>query len=169
MQRTLLAVMFAAALAVALTTATPTPAQAYGLAGVGFSGGFADPEDLDGALVIGGHLEFEERGSRLHLQPNLRYWSSGRVSDVNPNFDIYYHFGPAGSAAPFLGAGFGLHFLRIDRPRFRDANETNAGLNLLGGVIFPGRSASFFLEGRLALTELDTTSIVGGVTFRTGH
>lgn len=151
-----------------LAAAAPS-AGAFHLSGVGLRGGFVDPEYLDGTVSIGGHLEFEQRGSRLHLQPNLDYWSSGNVTDVNPNFDLYYHFGPAGSASPYLGAGIGLHFVSVDVSRFVEADETNLGFNLLGGVLFPGRSARFFIEGRAELTELDSSAILGGITFPIGR
>ncbi len=152
-----------------LLTAFTASSSAFGLSGIGFRGGFADPEGLDGTVVLGGHMEFEERGTRLHLQPNLLYWSSDHVSNVNPNFDLYYHFRPAGTVAPFLGAGFGLHFIRVDLPRHEDDDETNVGLNIFGGILFPGRTVDFFIEGRVALSELDTTSIQGGVTFAVGN
>jgi hypothetical protein len=161
--------LFAAVFLGGLMAAVAQPSGAFGLSGVGFRGGFADPENLDGTLTIGGHMEFEERGTRLHIQPNLLYWNSGRVSDVNPNFDLYYHFGPSGDVSPYLGAGFGVHFVSIDLPQNASADETDAGLNLFGGVQFPGRTARFFIEGRAGLTEWDTTSITGGVTFMLGH
>ena len=160
---------FAATCVGILLAVAAQPSGAFGLSGVGVRGGVVDPEALDGTVSIGGHLEFEQRGTRLHLQPNLNYWSSDNVTDVNPNFDVYYHFGSAGSTTPYLGAGLGLHFISVDVSRFVDADETNTGLNLMGGVLFPGRSARFFLEGRLALTELDTSSIMGGVTFPLGR
>lgn len=145
------------------------PSGAFYLSGAGFRGGFTDPENLDGTVSMGGHLEFEQRGTHLHLQPNLSYWSSGNVKDVNPNFDLYYHFAPAGFASPYLGAGLGLHFLSVDPSRSVDASETNPGFNLFGGMLFAGRSARFFIEGRATLTELGSSSILGGVTFPLGH
>ena len=165
MRNALLAAIFLGGLMAAVSQ----PSGAFGLSGVGFRGGFADPEALDGTLTVGGHMEFEERGTHLHLQPNLLYWSSGRISDVNPNFDLYYHFGSAASVTPYMGAGLGLHFMRVDLPEDANADETDAGVNLFGGVSFPGRTARFFIEGRAGLTEWDTTSITGGVTFLVGQ
>jgi len=169
MQRTGFALILTAAITIFLAGWSAQPARAFGFSGVGFRAGFADPEHLDGTLLLGAHLEFEERGTHLHLQPNVLFWSSDDVSDVNPNFDVYYHFASAGSASPFLGAGFGIHFMSFDLPRGRDDDEANAGLNILGGVVFPGRSVDFFVEGRAALTEWDTTSIAAGFTFPVGH
>lgn len=169
MQRTGFIGIVTAAIALTLAGPAAQPARAFGLSGVGFRGGFADPEDLDGTFILGGHLEFEEHGSHLHLQPNVLFWSTDEVSDINPNFDLYYHFGPAGKASPFLGTGFGIHFMSVDLPHGEDDDQTNAGLNIFGGVVFPGRSVNFFLEGRAALTEWDTTSITAGVTFPVGH
>ncbi len=148
-----------------LLAGAASPAGAFRLSGAGLRTGVVEPEDLDSTVPIGGHLEFEQPGSRVHLQASLMYWNSDRYSDTNPNFDAYYHFAPAGLVSPYLGAGLGLHFLSFSGRRFTGESETNAGVNMLGGVLFPGRAARFFLEGRLAATDLNTVSILGGVTF----
>ncbi len=96
-----------------LLLAAALPSRAFVLSNAGLRGGLVDPDFLDGTALIGGHLEFEERGSHLHLQPNLLYWSSGRYADVNTNLDVYYHFGPAAAAAPYLGAGLGIHSFHV--------------------------------------------------------
>lgn len=169
MKRTGSISILAAVIAMLLSAAAAGPVEAFGLTGIGLRTGFLDPEDLDGTLTIGGHLEFEERGTRFHLQPNLLYWNSDNVSDLNANFDVYYHFAPRGSVSPFLGTGLGIHFMSFDLPRGMDDSETNAGLNIFGGVLFPARSVDFFIEGRAALTEWDTTSITAGITFPVGR
>lgn len=169
MQRTGLFIILMAAMTLVLAGAAAAPAGAFGLSGVGLRAGLLDPEDMDATLALGGHMEFEERGTHFHLQPNLLYWSSDNVSEFNPNFDVYYHFAPTGSVSPYLGTGLGIHVVNFDLPRGVDDDETDAGLNIFGGLLFPGRSADFFIEGRAALSEWDTTSITAGITFKVGH
>ena len=144
----------------------PTPAFAFDLTGAGARFGSVDPEGRDMTPTFGAHLEFQSVDSRVHLQPGFLYWSKERLSDVNPNMDLYYHFAPAGQVSPYLGAGVGLHFYAFD-----GAGDpgTDAGANLLGGVLFPASSTSFFIEGRYAATDRSQASILAGFTARLGH
>src|SRR5712675_1428201 len=97
-----LPIVAALALALAVLSFAPSSAGAFGLSGIGARVGQVDPEGAGGA--------FEEGGTRLHLQPGVMFWSSDGVHDVNPNFDLMYHFARAGEVSPYLGAGAGLHF-----------------------------------------------------------
>jgi len=139
-----------------------TQASAYQLAGIGGRLGSLDPEGADGTLGVGASLEFEQSGSQVHLQPNVIYWSENGLSDVNPNFDISYHFAPTGSVSPYLGAGFGLHFYGSDGP---GDPGTDPGANFFGGVVLPTRTVSLFFEGRVAATDRDQFGLFTGLTF----
>ena len=88
---------------------SPLSAHAYRLSGFGAKAGLGIPEDLDGSFVVGGHMEFAQGGSRLHLMPNVMYWNSNDVSDVAANFDLYYHFDQPGLVSPDVGAGLGMN------------------------------------------------------------
>lgn len=153
-------------LAVLLAAAWTTPASSFGLSGAGLRLGTTDPEGADASLSGGGHLEFEEPGSRLHLQPSLLFWSNDGVTDVNPNFDLYYHFAPAGRVSPYVGAGGALHMYSADGP---GDPGTDLGLNLFGGVVFPMGSTKLFGELRYSATDLSQTSLYGGLTFPFSH
>lgn len=159
-----------ASLAFALLTFALAPpcAAAYGLSAVGLRAGGVDPEGADGAFTVGGHLEFEESGTRLHLQPGVLLWSSRGLSDVNPNFDLMYHFQRAGSVSPYVGAGMGLHFYSIDLPGTNDTH-TDIGANLFGGVLVPASSLRMFFEGRYVATDRSQTMLTGGVMIPVGH
>jgi len=64
------------------------------------------------------------------MQPGFIYWASDGLSDVNPNFDLYYHFAPAGRVSPYLGGGAGLHFYGTMAPAIRaptSASTCSAG------------------------------------------
>ena len=144
----------------------PASAPAFQLSGVGGRLGSTDPESWDHAMAIGAHVEFETVGSRVHLQPGFLYWSSDRLSDFNPNMDVYYHFAPASQVSPYLGAGVGLHRYAVDGG---PDPGTDAGANFFGGVILPTGPARLFLEGRYAATDRSQASILGGVTARLGR
>ena len=136
-------------------------AHAFGLTGVGARLGTLDPEGRDGSLAMGGHLEFEQMDSRVHLEPGFLYWSNDGLSDFNPNMDLSYHFSPAGRVSPYVGAGAALHSYSSDGP---GDPGTDVGANFFGGVIFPSQSARFFIEGRYAATDRSQASIFGGIT-----
>lgn len=144
-----------AALVAALIIA-PASSFAFGLSGAGGKLGIVNPDGGDNTVTFGGHLEFEEPGSRWHLLPSVMYWSEGGVSDLNPNFDVYYHFDPEATVTPYLGAGVGLHM--ID-------DNTDLGANLFGGLRIPMQASHLFVEGRYAATDVSHFGILGGVTF----
>lgn len=155
-----------ACLAVLLTASWTTPASAFGLSGAGVRLGTTDPEGADASLSGGGHLEFEEFGSRVHIQPSILFWSNDGVTDVNPNFDLYYHFAPSGRVSPYVGAGAAVHMYSADGP---GDPGTDLGLNLFGGATFPMGSTRLFAELRYSATDLSQTSFYGGVTFPFSH
>lgn len=159
-KRTSLAVLVTAALAAVLLA--PGPAGAYGFSGAGGKLGYANPEHLDGTASVSVHAEFEKPDSRLHLLPNLGYWNVDHVSDVNPNMDVYYHFIREGKVTPYVGGGLGLNIVHRDRI---DDTSTDLGMNVMGGLRFPGRSNHVFVEGRYTASDVSQVSLLTGITF----
>ena len=153
-----------ALLAAAALVMLPSNGNAFGLSGAGGKLGYTSPEDLDGTTMIGGHVELEENGTRFHLVPNLMYWKVDRVSDLNPNLDVYYHFRPEGKPSPYLGGGVGLNRSHSEAT---DRSETNVGANVIGGMRFPARSNNYFVEGRYTASQVSQVAVLGGITFRT--
>ena len=152
--------------AILILATVAASAHAFGLAGIGGRIGTSDPDGLDGTVAAGAHLDFQEAGSQLHLQPNFMYWSSDGLSDANPNFDLYYHFAPAGQVSPYLGGGAGLHFYGVEGP---NDPGTDVGINLFGGLQFPAPGANFFMEGRYVASDRSQAAIYGGVTVPLGR
>lgn len=142
--------------------AWPSPAGAFGLTGFGGKLGYMSPENLDGTLAVGAHLEFERHGSRLHLLPSLMYWKANSVSDLSANADLYYHLASEGLMTPYLGVGLGIN-------RFHNENserpDTKLGANLFGGIRLPAPGHHYFLEGRYTASEISQFSVLGGITF----
>ena len=157
----LAAVLIAGALLLA-----PTASSAFSLTSIGPTIGATDPDGVSGTVTFGGHMNFEQSGSRFHLQPNLLYWKEDGLSDVNPNFDVLYHFSPAGRVSPFLGAGGGLHVYSEEGP---GSPGTEAGANFFGGILIPSQSATFFVQGRAVVSDRDQMGILSGVLFSLGR
>jgi len=156
-----------AVLAFVAFTASPSPAHAYGLSAVGLRVGGVDPEGAGGSVLVGGHLEFEESGTHLHLQPGIMFWSSDILSDFNPNFDVMYHFTRTSEVSPYVGAGAGLHFYSSDTPG--SSGNTDLGANMFGGVLFPSNHIRMFIEGRFVASDRSQASINGGVILPYGR
>jgi hypothetical protein len=153
------------ALAAALLPVTPSESSGYGLDGIGPSIGAVDPDGSDGTVAFGMNFDLEQSDTQVHLRPNVLYWEENGLSDVNPNFDLYYHFAPSGAVSPYLGAGFGLHFYNTDGP---GDPGTDPGANFFGGVLVPSRAMDLFFEGRVAATDRDQFGLFTGLNFHTG-
>jgi len=136
--------------------------RALGLSGAGGKVGYTNPENLDGTMMVGGHVELEERGSQFHVVPNLMYWKVDRVSDVNPNLDVYYHFQPQRKTSPYLGGGIGVD---VRNSEITDRSETALNANVIGGFRFPNANNAYFVEGRYKASETSQVALVGGITF----
>jgi hypothetical protein len=160
------AALYGLALAAFLTIGLPSHAGAYALGGVGPVIGAVDPDGSDGTVAIGANLDLDQADTQVHLRPNFIYWKENGLSDVNPNFDLYYHFAPAGQVSPYVGAGFGLHFYGTDGP---GDPGTDPGANFFGGVLLPSRTMNLFFEGRYAATDRSQFGLFTGATFNVGH
>jgi len=145
---------------------TPTASSAFNLTSMGPTIGATNPDGVDGTVMFGGDLNFEQSGSRVHLQPNFLFWSKEGLSDVNPNFDVLYHFEPAGRVSPYLGGGIGLHFYSEEGP---GNPGTDPGANLFAGLLIPSPSATFFVQGRGVLSDRNQIGILSGVLFSLGR
>ena len=141
-------------------------AHAFGLSGGGARVGYLDPEHSDGGILVGAHLEFEARDSYFHLRPNLMYWNGDPLSGFNVNLDGLYHFGPQARTVPYLGAGLGASIVKVEG---LSGSESDLGVNLFGGVLFPAGGNHLFLEGRYTLSDVNQASLALGMTFHSHH
>lgn len=164
--RTAFLLSFLASVCLAGILATPPPAGAFGLTGLGGKLGYMSPENRDGALAVGAHMEFEQMGSRVHLVPNVMYWKAGDLSDLSANADLYYHFASEGHVTPYAGAGLGVNFFSDDGS---NRSDTKLGLNLIGGLRIPAPAVHYFLEGRYTAGTISQFGLLGGITFHGWH
>lgn len=165
-RRTSIRIMVIAACTLVALLVAAGSAGAYGVTGVGGSGGVLSPEARDATGTLGMHAELERRGTKLHLMPGVMYWGSERRSDFNPNLDVVYHVLPERGLTPYLGAGVGIHMRGGPLP---SDDDNDLGMNLMGGVRFPGNSARIFVEGRHTMSDLSQTALLAGATFRIGR
>jgi hypothetical protein len=155
-----------AAVSLAVLFLAPSSAHAYGVSGVGGSGGVMSPESRDATGTLGMHAELEQTGNKIHLMPGVMYWGSDRSTDFNPNMDVVYHVRKENRLTPYVGAGLGVHLRGGPLP---SDEATDLGMNVMGGVRFPGRSANIFLEGRHTVSDLSQTAVLAGATFHIGR
>jgi len=153
-----------AAFVVAALCTIPGVSHAYRLTGAGGTLGYTSPDNLDGTMQVGGQLELEKNASRVHVVPNLTYFKVNRVSDVNPNLDIFYHFSPEHQTSPYLGGGLGVDVRSSD---IATRSGTSLNANVIRGVRFPTGSNHYFVEGRLTASDESRVAVVGGITFHT--
>jgi len=159
-KRQMAAAGFASALVLAaLVAASPVRAE---LTGVGGSLGYASPENLDGTASLALHAEVGKRDSRVAMVPNMRYWNVDGYSDVAPNLDVAYQFDSGEHWRPYVGGGAGLNFVHNDVTNHTD---TSPGLNMIGGVRFPGEGNHYFVEGRFTASDVNEVALVTGITF----
>lgn len=172
----LLALLFAFALPM---TANRAEAQFTLIPYVGYN-----IEDGFGFLVgIGAEFvaPFEMSNLDLSIAPSIEYVftedfdGGGFVDDVSTSYiqingDVIAKFAPNGSIAPFAGAGLAYGIYSAEANGF-DASSSDIGLNVLGGVSFPGALGigEPFVNGRLTLIDGSAISIIGGIRIPLGQ
>lgn len=134
---------------------------AFTYSSFGAKAGVIVPEERDGAFAFGVHVELGKPRTNFLMLPGIMYWSSGGVSDLNANFDAYYHLSGETPVVPFIGAGIGLHLFR-----FESDTNLNLGANLFGGIRIPAPGMDWFVEGRYTSTEVSQFGVMAGLTVR---
>jgi hypothetical protein len=124
---------------------------------VGVQGNWASEADLGlGARVLAnlGGSNFEVVGSADRFFPgNDREWW-----DFNANLFYHFHLADTHAVLPYLGGG-----LNVARVSTGNRSSTETGVNLGGGVRFPGTSLTPFFEVRAAITDPNQVVLTGGL------
>ena len=129
--------------------------------GAGMRLGYVSPDEGNATALVGAHAEFAEAGSRVQVVPGVQYFNADGFSDLNVNGDVDYRFATTGRVTPYAGAGLGLHAL----DGASGDSGTHLGANVFGGLKFPGAGSRFFVESRLAMSQVTEFALMGGVTF----
>jgi hypothetical protein len=57
-----------------------------------------------------------------------------------------------------------VNFIRNER---LDRSSTDLGMNVIGGLRFPGAANNYFVESRFTASDINQIAVLGGITFHT--
>lgn len=90
------------------------------------------------------------------------------VSAWEANGNLAYNFVVEDTSLnPYAGAGLSIFHVSVDNNSLpgADFDDTDLGLNLFGGLKFPGQSITPFVEVRAVLEAADQVVVTGGILF----
>ena len=89
------------------------------------------------------------------------------VSAWEANGNLAYNFVVEDTSLnPYAGAGLSIFHVSVDDDLIgEDRDDTDLGLNLFGGLKFPGQSVTPFVEVRAVLEAADQVVVTGGILF----
>lgn len=88
------------------------------------------------------------------------------VSAWEANGNLAYNFVVEDTSLnPYAGAGLSIFHVSFDDGLGGNGDDTDLGLNLFGGLKFPGQSITPFVEVRAVLEAADQVVVTGGILF----
>lgn len=136
--------------------------------------GYNTEDGLGPLIGIGAEFDAPNLGGlTLSIQPGIEYvFTDGDGVDyLQLDGNVIARFGaPGASILPYAGAGLGVAFVSYDIGDDSET-ETELGLNLLGGIIFPGAFGfgNPYLQARYSLIDpFEAFSIMGGIRIPLG-
>lgn len=109
------------------------------------------------ANIEDANLEFVGSFDLYFPDEPLDYW------EVNGNVFYHFHLQENPSVLPYLGGG--LNVARLSN----GADNTEAGLNLGGGIRFPLENVSPFVEAKTVISDADQSVLTIGLLFGHAH
>lgn len=105
-----------------------------------------------------------------YFNPNIEYVFVDDGSLWTANGDFHYDFPTRSNLAVWAGGGLAVIFSEIDPPRgcrrCEGEDETDVGLNLLGGVSFTKRGPIRpYVQGKVILSDNTEAAIAVGLRF----
>jgi hypothetical protein len=113
-------------------------------------------------LGLGGRVLMNVPDTNLEAVGSIDvFFPDGDLDWLDFNANVFYHFHLADSPAvlPYLGGG--LNLARLSN----ETSRTEAGLNIGGGIRFPGAQVTPFIELRGVVSDADQVVISGGILF----
>lgn len=133
---------------------------AHGQVALGVQGSWASEADVG----AGGRLLANVPGANFEAVGSVDAFFPGADVDwldVNVNLFYHFHLPDSPSVVPYLGGGLNLANVS------NGDSETEMGLNLGGGVRFPGISVTPFVEARGVISGAEQFVVTGGLLFGT--
>lgn len=144
---------------------------------------FAAPATAEAQASFGPQLNYGTEVEALGVGARADLGLGGQGFGVIGSFDVFfpdnydwweingnarYAFGGGSSAMPYLGAGLNIASIDYDvDPEFAEFadDDTESGLNILGGAKFGGGGLTPFIEGRYSTIADGRFVITGGFLF----
>lgn len=152
MKRVVVCLCAVLAVGAARVEAQPVPDRGMVAVGAEF-GAFVPDEEFDGSWLVSGAVEYyftpraSLRTSLSYTNPEFERGTDDELRQVRLGFDGIYNW-ERGKWHPFLGAGLGVHFLKLRENDREIDSDTELGFALLGGVeYFLSREAA--IKGEL--------------------
>ena len=141
------------------------PVAAEGQVDFGVRGGvYTDDQDPFAGVELLGSFD----GTRWYYNPNVELVFVDNGDLVTANADFHYDLPADTPFDVWLGAGGAILFRDYDDDRFGRSvdSETDAGLNLLGGLGFnPGGDVRPYVQGKLLLSDDSQAVLAFGLRF----
>ena len=141
-----------------MSGAAPAAAQVYG--------GAQALWGSDSDFGVGGTLLANIENANLEFAGSFNlFFPDGDDDFWETNANVFYHFHLSGtpSVLPYLGGG--LNISRLSN----GSADTEAGLNLGGGIRFPMAGVSPFIEARAVISDHDQAVLAFGLIFGHAH
>jgi len=117
--------------------------------------------DEGGFAMGGGVIRPLKSGTSWYFNPNVEAAFADRSDQVSMNADIHYDFPTAPTYSVYAGAGPALIISHPDR----GDTQTDAGINLVGGVDWRQESLRPFVQMKGVLSDQGELAIMGGIRF----
>ncbi len=135
---------------------------------------------IGGGLVFGfdiGTVGINVRGDipvtdEIDVVPGFIYYFESNINIFEVNANGHYNFDAGDTVQPYALAGLNISHFSYDSEILGigfEADGTDVGLNLGGGINFDLGGISAFAEGRLLLGGFEDFSLTGGVLFPIGN
>jgi len=135
-----------------------------------------DIEDAGGNLFLGADARFNTDALPVVLNPSIDFYLMDDVPGTSVDQSVFtidlnalYEFGVDNEAfTPYAGGGIGITRRSIDDSSVPgDFDDTDVGLNVVGGVRFPLESVEPFAQVNAVVGgDWDRLGITGGILFR---
>jgi hypothetical protein len=144
----------------ALVFASFAAPRAWSETSVGLRGGLSTEPDQ---VYVGAHLNLSALSEHVYIVPSAEVGFGNDLTTLAINGDVQYRFDRTSSVRPYAGGGLALFHWSADG----GADDTNLGLDVLGGIYF-GYSTGhpMFVEAKAGLSnEVPDWKFTFGINF----